>query len=65
MRKKTVKSAVSFGTFGTYECKSCMQNVGEIDTLRCFVLRKCKKYFIFLEANPIKEIYSIKRQIEA
>jgi hypothetical protein len=30
-KKKTVKSAVSFGTFGTYEHKSCTENVGEID----------------------------------
>jgi len=30
--KKTVKSAVSFGAFGTYERKSCTSNVGEIDT---------------------------------
>jgi len=30
--KKTVQSAVSFGTFGTYESKSCTKNVGEIDT---------------------------------
>jgi len=31
-QKKTVKSAVSLGAFGTYEHKSCTLNVGEIDT---------------------------------
>jgi len=30
--KKTVKLAVSFGAFGTYERKSCTLNIGEIDT---------------------------------
>jgi len=28
--KKTVKSVVSFGTFGTYESKSCTKNICEI-----------------------------------
>jgi len=37
--KKTVKSAVSFGAFGTHERKSCTLNVGEIDTCRPFFRR--------------------------
>jgi len=31
-RKKTVKLSVSFYAFGIYERKSCVLNVGEIDT---------------------------------
>ena len=47
VQKKTVKSAVSFGAFGTYERKSCTYNVGEIDrphvSLQMFTLSKHAK----------------------
>jgi len=32
MRKKRLSSQQCHGAFGTYECKSCTLNVGEIDT---------------------------------
>jgi len=36
---KTVKSAVSFGAFGTYERKSCTYNVDEIEPLSRFYVQ--------------------------
>jgi len=45
-RKNSVKSSVSFYTFGIYRRKSCSKNIDEIDTCRQFHQYFKYKFFV-------------------